>query len=372
MQCDNHIMAPGTLARLTCEWPDLVVGEVVTIIRYDTSHGYLVHTQTSSNEIWLPPHVLSNYNRKAWTFRFKKHARRPPDGLPHDNIIHETPPVPEFRDKLKDVTVQCGTKVVLKCRIKHCGQNPKVKWKKLEPNLCILRNERFMFGQEDEGVAMLVIDNAKLSDSGTYSVTVSNEAGTCQCSAVLTVTDPYPALQEPRIQVISCSSVLLEWESDFYQQFWVEYCQLGTGEWLSPNDNGVINSQTYTVEHLIPGETYSFRIIAVQNKLVSLPSVAVTLPVADTLRWQQEQFRNRYIELEEISRGRFSVVRRAKDRGTNVEVALKQVTRRRQAQHITQCEYSLLAGMQHVNIIRSMALFDNAPLPGLDTIVLEL
>jgi hypothetical protein len=369
--CDNHVMAPGTQARLIYEWPELTLGDVVTIIRYDTTQGYLVHTQTNSEEMWLPAHVLSNYNRKPWTFRFKKPPRKPIESSCQENVIPEAS-LPEFRDKLRDVTVQCGAKVVLKCRVKKCGRNPKLNWKKLEPNLCILRSGRFLLGQEDEGVAMLVIDNAKLSDSGTYSVTITNEVGSCQCSALLTVTDPYPALQEPRIQVISCSSVLLEWESDYYHQFWIEYCQLGTGEWLSSNNNRVINSQTYTVENLIPGETYSFRIIAVQNKLVSLPSVAVTLPVADNLRWQQEQFKNRYVELKEISRGRFSVVRLAKDRGTNVEVALKQVTRRRQSHHVTQAEYGLLAGMQHINIIRSMALFDNAPLPGIDTIVLEL
>ncbi|EFA00236.2 Kalirin-like Protein [Tribolium castaneum] len=353
-------MAPGTQARLITEWPDLSLGEVVTIIRYDTSQGYLVHTQTHSEELWLPAHALSNYNRKPWPFRFKKPA-----------IIPELAP-PEFRDSLRDVTVQSGAKIVLKCRVKNCGRSPKISWKKLEPNMCVLRNGRFMLGEEDEGVAMLIIDNVKLSDSGTYSVTISNEGGICQSSALLTVTDPYPALQEPQIQVLSCSSVLLEWESEFYHQFWIEYCQLGTGEWLSPNNNRVINSQRYTVENLIPGETYSFRIIAVQNKLVSLPSVAITLPVADNLKWQQEQFKNRYLELEEISRGRFSIVRRAKDRGTNLEVALKQVTRRRQSHHVTQAEYGLLAGMQHVNVIRAMALFDNAPQPGIDTIVLEL
>lgn len=105
---------------------------------------------------------------------------------------------------------------------------------------------------------------------------------------------------------------------------------------------------------------------------VSLPTVAVSLPIADTLIWQQEQFNRRYIELEEIGRGRFSVVRLAKDRGTNVQVALKQISRRKQAHHITQAEYGLLAKMEHPNIIRSLALFDNAPLPGIDTVVLEL
>lgn len=356
-------MAPGTQARVISEWPDLTLGEIVTIIRYDPNQGYQIHSQTTSKELWVPPRVLSNYSKKPWNFKFRK-----PRKSAEDNIIIESP-IPEIRDKLKDVTVQTGSKVTFKCRIKNC-KNLKIVWRKADSN-CIFHG-RFLPTQENEGVAVFSIDNTKIADSGIYTVFVSNDFGSCQDSAILTVTDPFPTLQEPKIHIISSTSVHLEWESDYYQQFWVEFCQLGTGEWLSPNDNTIINTQNYTVENLIPGETYSFRIVAVQNKLVTLPSVAVTLPMADNLRWQQEQFKNRYIELEELSRGRFSVVRRAKDRGTNVEVALKQVNRRRQPLNITQAEYSLLGAMQHVNIIRSMALFDNAPLPGTDTIVLEL
>lgn len=363
-------MAPGTQARLVCEWPDLNLGEVVTIIRYDATQGYFVRTNANLEEIWVPAHTLSNYNRKPWSFRFKKNNRR------FDNAIQENSApegaLPEFRDRLKDITVQSGTKVVLKCKVKNCGQVVKQNWKKLEPNLCILRNGKFIEGEGDEGVAMMSIENVKVSDSGTYSFTITNEFGSASCSAVLTVTNNYPPLPEPKIQVISCISVLLEWESESYNQFIVEYCRLGTGEWISPNNNHPVNSQSFTVENLIPGETYSFRIMATQNKIVSLPSIAVTLPLADNLRWQQEQFKRRYVELEEIDRGRFSVVRLAKDKGTGMEVALKQVTRRKQSHHVTQAEYSLLAGMQHMNVIRSLALFDNAPLPGIDTIILEL
>lgn len=117
---------------------------------------------------------------------------------------------------------------------------------------------------------------------------------------------------------------------------------------------------------------YSFRIVAAKHKLVGLPSIAVTLPLAENAKWQQEQFKRRYLETGEIGRGRFSIVRQAKDRGTGQEVALKQVSRRRQPHQTTQAEYSLLAGIQHKNIVHAMALFGNAPIPGVDTIVLEL
>ncbi|XP_017782251.1 PREDICTED: triple functional domain protein-like isoform X2 [Nicrophorus vespilloides] len=376
---DNHVMAPGTQARLVCEWPECNLGEAVTIIRYDSNQGYLVRTNTHLEEIWLPSHVLSNGNRKAWSFRFRKPSftpgRRSIDGTNiQENIIPEVS-CPEFRDKVKDCTAQSGTKVVFKCRVKPCGRNVQITWKKTEPDPCVMRNSgRFALSQSEDGVAMLIISNARSSDSGTYLCIASNDIGSAQCYAVLNVSDSLPLLREPLIQVISCSSVLLEWDNDSNsnQQFLVEYCKLGTGEWMSPNGRQPLNSLSYTVEHLIPGETYSFRVITVQNKQISLPSVAVTLPVADNLRWQQEQFKRRYIELEEIDRGRFSVVRRAQDRGTGLEVALKQVFRRKQPHKVTQAEYALLAGMQHLHIIHAMALFDNAPVPGIDTIVLEL
>lgn len=370
-------MAPGTQARLICEWPDMTIGDMVSIIKFDPIQGYLVRTNTNLEELWLPTHVLSNNHRKPWSFRFRKpsfatQGRRSIDANSYPENITEVT-CPEFRDKITDITAECGSKVVFKCRVKFCGRNVHVSWRKTEPDPSVMRNSgRFILTQSEEGVAMLVINNVKNSDAGTYLCSVANEIGSSQCTAVLRVTDSMVPLREPKIQVISSSSVLLEWENESYTQFLIEYCKLGTGEWLSPNNHTILNSYSYTVEQLIPGETYSFRIVAAQNRLVSLPSVAVTLPVADNLRWQQEQFNRRYIELEEIDRGRYSVIRKAKDRGTGLEVALKQVSRRKQAHKVTQAEYALLAGMQHINIIHAMALFDNAPVPGIDTIVLEL
>lgn len=369
-------MAPGTQARLICEWPDLSIGEYVSIIRYDPHQGYLVRTNSNLEELWLPLHVLSNNHRKPWSFRFRKpsfatQGRKSIDitAFP-EHIIEVT--TPEFREKISDITSECGTKVIFKCRIKSYSKNIQVSWRKTEPDPSVMRNSgRFVLTQTDD-MAMLIINNLRSTDAGTYLCSISNEVGSNQCSATLRISDSFPSLREPKIQVISSNSVLLEWENDTYLQFLVEYCKLGTGEWISPNNNTVLNSNSFTVEQLIPGETYSFRVVAAQNKQVSLPSVAVTLPVSDNLRWQQEQFMRRYLELEEIDRGRYSVVRKARDRGTGLEVALKQVSRRKQAHKVTQAEYALLAGMQHINIIHAMALFDNAPVPGLDTIVLEL
>lgn len=111
-----------------------------------------------------------------------------------------------------------------------------------------------------------------------------NEIGSTQCSAILLIVNSALPLPEPKTQVLSSSAVLLEWEASPHNQFLVEYCKLGTGEWLSPNNYVAISTNVYTVDHLVPGETYSFRVINAQNRVVGLPSAAVSLPVADNLR----------------------------------------------------------------------------------------
>ncbi|XP_076272417.1 trio Rho guanine nucleotide exchange factor isoform X4 [Rhynchophorus ferrugineus] len=365
---ENHILAPGTQARVIQEYPKVNLGEVVTIIKYDAHKGYLVCINVVREKVWLPAHVISNpiTVQKPWNLRLNKF---PLNGNVNDH--HGEAAIPEIFERLQDVVVQPGAKIVLRCRVRNYGQHCRQSWKKLEPNLCILRNGRFMIETNGDGTAVLTIENAKPSDSGTYSFTMSNEAGPANCTCTVSVTGGGTTMAEPKIQVLTSTSVQLDWENPHSAPFYVECCKLGSGEW-TPMSKTLITDNSYVVDDLVPGETYSFRLVSGQNKAVSLPSVAVTLPIADNLLWQQEQFRRRYIELEELSRGRFSIVRLAKDRGTNVEVALKQITRRKQSHQVTQAEYTLLAGMEHPNIIRSLALFDNAPVPGVDTIVLEL
>lgn len=88
--------------------------------------------------------------------------------------------------------------------------------------------------------------------------------------------------------------------------------------------------------------------------------------------WEAEQFRKRYEELEELGRGRMSIVRAARDRSTGHVVAVKQVNRKHQSTSVTQAEYSLLATLRHSHLPQALALFTKAPNPGTDSIVMEL
>lgn len=123
---------------------------------------------------------------------------------------------------------------------------------------------------------------------------------------------------------------------------------------------------------LLAGASYSFRVVEKHGNGGTSPSAVITLPLDESMSWEAEQFIGRYLELDELGKGRYARVRRARDRGTGQEVALKQTPRHKQSRSLTRAEYDLLASTHHGNIIRAFALFENAPQPGLDTIVLEL
>ena len=104
------------------------------------------------------------------------------------------------------------------------------------------------------------------------------------------------------------------------------------------------------VDSLLPGEVYSFRVVcsppAGPPSLPPAPSPPLTVPLPDLPlahpsplaapaaqlpdpAWQPD-FELQYIELEEVGRGRYSVVRRCQEILTGREVAVKFVNRRKQ------------------------------------------
>ncbi|GLH09852.1 Triple functional domain protein [Gryllus bimaculatus] len=397
-------------------------GETVQVIAFSSERGYLVRLQGDSKETveegWIPVHNLSQevtgsavVPRKPWSFRFRKPSfssgsrrgeRRSFDGglntsfgSPHKlspdigaGLIPEYPvSPPEFLERLYDTSVPCGGRAELRCRV-HCSEasDMNIMWRKSTGtnrrgtdtgSLIIIRTGgRFNAGLGDEGIAYLNIDNCQMSDSGEYSCTASNDSGSVCTSCILTITGPgYNAPSQPRVQVMAGNSVLLHWEGEACGHYLVECCRHRTGEWLPVGDGATICGLSFVVDGLTPGETYSFRVLAPLHggtKIAGLPSLPVAIPPVDSGRWQQEQFQRRYQELEEIGHGRFSTVRKARDRGTLQEVAVKQVSCKRQSHEVTQAEYALLARLLHCNIVRALALFENAPDPGVDSIVMEL
>ncbi|XP_066996303.2 kalirin [Anabrus simplex] len=391
------VISPGSVEKMMSdchiaedEELDMNKGEAAEVKAFSPERGYLIHQhgdiKETEEEGWAPQQVV----RKPWSFRFRKPSfggggrrgeRRSFDGG-HSSPLREYPvSPPEFQERLQDLSVPCGTRAELRCRLQCDASDVNIVWKKAmsiqrhghDPgNVTTIRSGgRFLINLTDDGTANLIIENCQLSDAGDYSCEVSNDAGNISTTASLSISDsttnpPSP----PLVQASTGTSVLLRWDGDANERYLLECCRHRFGDWMPVGNSSTARGLSRVIEDLTPGETYSFRVVT--SKHASLPSSPVTIPLADTGRWQQEQFQRRYTELEEVGHGRFATVRKARDRGTLQEVAVKQVYRKRQPQEITQAEYSLLARLQHCNIVRALALFENAPEPGTDSIIMEL
>jgi len=84
--------------------------------------------------------------------------------------------------------------------------------------------------------------------------------------------------------------------------------------------------------------------------------------------WQPD-FELQYIELEEVGRGRFSVVRRCQEILTGREVAVKFVNRRKQTREVSKREYEVLRRLAHPGLVNASGLFTTV---NSDAIVMDL
>lgn len=293
---------------------------------------------------------------------------------------------PEILSRTQDTSIQAGNSVLLSCHISN-HESSKIAWRKSEPNpMAIHSSPKFMCSVTNTGEARLIINQTVPQDSGLYVCAVSNQLGIAQCTIGLTVvaynnsnnnnitehdsTQMHSA--EINLEIVNPTSVRVSWDftSSTTNSFIIEYCRLGTMQWMR-NEEKPVRSR-YILTGLTPGESYTFRLLCANTNVASLPSSPVTMPLSENHMWQQQQFNNRYIALSELGRGRFSVIRLASDCVTGQKVALKQVLRRHQDLITTQEEYKILASAQHPNVVRGLALFENAPHQGIDTIVMEL
>lgn len=305
-----------------------------------------------------------------------------------------------------------GRTVILSCQIRNANGAQAI-WRKTEPDCMIISNTtaKYQCSMTTMGEARLQINQTDSHDSGVYVCAVSNQFGIVQCAIGLTVLNglnmnmnlnlnlnsnlnqsPNPNQNQisPNmntkstfddanayctdiyVEVVNPTSVRVSWDfsASTTNSYLIEYCRTGTNNWIM-NDDKPVRSR-YILTGLIPGECYTFRLVCPNTAMASLPSSTILMPLSEQHMWQQQQFNNRYSSLSELGRGRFSIIRLATDAVTGQKVALKQISRKHQDLISTQEEYKLLASAQHPNIIRGLALFENAPLQGVDTIVMEM
>ncbi|XP_008303089.1 myosin light chain kinase, smooth muscle [Stegastes partitus] len=94
-------------------------------------------------------------------------------------------PVPEFVEKLSDVTVLDGQRLQLQCRL--AAADATVSWT-LDGKL--IKPSKFIVLANEGGLCSLTIDKALPEDEGQYKCRAENPAGRAECSCTVLVDDP--------------------------------------------------------------------------------------------------------------------------------------------------------------------------------------
>lgn len=269
---------------------------------------------------------------------------------------------PSVHQPLTSVVVKASNTAVLTCRI--CGRpRPNISWR-FNDSINLVNNQRINIVYGEDGFASLKIHNATPADSGEYSCVATSELGSVMTKATLSVVDRPQPPTRPVIRSQVGTSVHLEWSPPHgnkqIQGYTIEFRENGSESWQAaipyvPNTSQFIGDLT-------PGTTYQFRVSS--NNSISMsepsqPSQPVTIPSDNELnerienstsRWKST-FEKDFTEVEEIARGRFSVVKKVLQNCTNRELAVKCIHKRLIDVDHVEAEYSTLQSLQHENLI---------------------
>lgn len=232
------------------------------------------------------------------------------------DITNSNNVIPEIVSRTKDTIVEAGQSIVLSCHIRN-GINAKIVWRKMEPDCMIITNTstKFQSTYSSAGEARLLINKLEPQDSGIYVCAVSNQFGIAQCPIGLTIVtandnidaDDANYCTDVYVEVVNPTSVRVSWDfsASTTNSYIIEYCRTGTNNWTMKDDKPV--RARYIFTGLIPGESYTFRLLCPNTNIASLPSASVTMPLSEQHMWQQQQFNNRYTSHVELGRGRFAI-----------------------------------------------------------------
>ncbi|XP_050446122.1 kalirin isoform X3 [Cataglyphis hispanica] len=370
----NHSIpvVPGARVRLAADWGKLHAGEELIVSHLD-GPGLVVSPINTKNDLWIPASLISNSAiSRAWSFRPRKMV----DFTKSDHAVDESTmtseeKTPAILSSPMSIRATAGEIVRLSVETHNADRNnhATVTWKKEGEDQCIKENDRYQF-QQSMGFVYLQITGCRASDSGVYHCHIKCETGSCSARISLSVIG---GKSSTLVRALGSSKVEIDWDKQEISSAScsIECRTLPLQRWVPVLKQ--VNEPPAVLD-VSPDASYSFRVIGDDGSTTS-PSIVITLSRLDTdsgAEWESKQFVCRYLELDELGNGRFGIVRRARDKGTGQEVALKQIPRHKQSRLLTRAEYDVLASTHHVNIIRAFALFENAPRPGIDTIVLEL
>ena len=135
---------------------------------------------------------------------------------------------------------------------------------------------------------------------GTYQCDVTNNIGSIQGTMQLLVTETCLETKtppQPNVQLISRTSVLLQWPQINNNRYLIEMANVkpDSEQWQPIEPNHVaVEGPSFLIEHLNAGDCYKFRLRSVDLSKIGHASPLINLPLIQTQFWQQEQFHRRY------------------------------------------------------------------------------
>ncbi|XP_014666025.1 PREDICTED: kalirin-like [Priapulus caudatus] len=226
-----------------------------------------------------------------------------------------------------------------------------------------------------EGLATLTISNCTKERSGEYTCIATNDLGSTHTSAVLSVLDKPSAPGTPAVVEQMGTSVKLKWQPSRntgntpITAYTVEYNEQGSGMWQAAVAFAPTTIQV--VDYLTPNTVYQFRVSA--NNAVGIsepsePSALVTIPAAAAdgqdmhrprVEWKTF-FSKDHVEVNEIGRGRFSVVKQVVQKSSGVEMAAKFISKRLSSIEPAENEFTLLQGLQHLHLVPAVDTYETS------------
>ncbi|XP_047358806.1 kalirin isoform X2 [Vespa velutina] len=358
-------VVPGARVRLAADWGKLRAGDELVVSRLD-GPGLVVSHHNEKEELWIPASLVPNLSiSRAWSFRPSKIDSNKDIVQPQERSL-EKKGAPTLLASTSLIKATAGEDVRLSVEIINV-EAATVTWKKEDEkdNRIIREGDRYRL-EQTAAFLYLEIVRCRHSDSGIYRCYVEHDTGSCWTEISLFITGVSGSTWA---RVVGSTKIEIDWEYSSVDSYSIEGRTAPSQTWVLMATD--VKHPPMTLE-LPPGASYSFRVVGKNGNITSSSAEVTLTGFEDNLNWETEQFIGRYLELDELGKGRFATVRRARDKGTGQEVALKQTPRHKQPRSLTRAEYDLLASSHHGNIIRAFALFENAPRPGIDTIVLEL
>lgn len=410
---------PGSLIKVQVNYGavqddevSVVKGETVVVEAVEESR-YRVKRQVTQGsdkmEGFIPLYVLNlltTTSPKGPSWAFKK-LKKPSFSTSSNSKKDESNP-----EKTNLITVLEGDAALLEYQRRWPTSS--ITWQHLGMDVRLAKAKRVNVETDDhQGRAVLRVINCSSEDTGEYQCVETLDEKTSSTSFRLVVQgkNPFvlvdfvyvylysstvniPVPDQPRIEELrDNNSALLFWppittKSVVYS---VESSRLHSNEW-KPIQVSLDDNKCW-VSGLQAGETYGFRVVAhlkdgSGSSQPSPPSQPLSIPIGrisgdlgnnplagrksshvdlDAL-WQRD-FERQYIELEELGRGRFSVVRRCQQILTGNEVAVKFINRRKQDRDETRKEFDVISRLKHPNLVSTFGLFLTATS---DAIVIEL